>query len=75
MKKHIVYAISALIGFHLRWIVSAYNGWNYSMTGADIIVALACIAMAWSFRGLLPQKEERRTNSALQQSDDRQSGQ
>lgn len=59
MKKYIIYAIAALIGFHLRWIVSACNGWNYSMTGADLVVALACIAMVWSFRGLLPQKKNR----------------
>ena len=36
MKKYIPYAIAALIGFHLRWIASALNGWSYSMNGADI---------------------------------------
>lgn len=72
MKKYIIYAAAALIGFHLRWIASTMNDWSYSMTGADLVVALACIAMVWSFRGLLPQKEERRTSHAVQQSNDRQ---
>lgn len=40
MKKYIPYLIAALIGFHLRWLVSALNGWSYSMNGADIFVAL-----------------------------------
>ena len=34
MKKYIPYLIAALVGFHLRWIVSALNGWSYSMNGA-----------------------------------------
>lgn len=51
MKKYIVYALAALAGFHLRWLVSALNGWSYSMNGADIIVAIACIIMVWSFKG------------------------
>lgn len=60
MKKYIPYAIAALTGFHLRWIASALNGWTgYRMNGADIIVAIACIIMVWSFRGLLPQKKNR----------------
>lgn len=61
MKKYIPYAIAALIGFHLRWIVSALNGWSYSMNGADIIVAITCIIMVWSFRGLLPKKKKNRS--------------
>lgn len=40
MKKYIPYAIAALTDFHLRWTVSALNGWSYSMNGADIIVAI-----------------------------------
>ena len=59
MKKYIPYAIAALIDFHLRWLVSALNGWSYSMNGADIIVALLCVAMVWSFRGLFPQKKKK----------------
>lgn len=60
MKKYIVYATAALVGFHLRWIASALNGWTgYRMNGADIIVAITCIIMVWSFRGLLPQKKKK----------------
>ena len=52
MKKYIPYAIAALVGFHLRWIASALNGWTgYRMNGADIIVAITCIIMVWSFKG------------------------
>lgn len=61
MKKYIPYAIAALIGFHLRRLVSVLNGWSYSMNGADIVVALLCVAMVWSFRGLLPQKKKTRS--------------
>nr|DAN84118.1 MAG TPA: hypothetical protein [Caudoviricetes sp.] len=60
MKKYIPYAAAALIGFHLRWIASALNGLTgYRMNGADIVVAIICIIMVWSFRGLLPQKKRR----------------
>lgn len=73
MKKYIPYIITALIGFHLRWIVSALNGWSYSMNGMDIMMAVTCIIMVWSFKGaFLPKKSERRTSHAIQQSSDRQ---
>lgn len=65
MKKYIPYAIAALVGFHLRWLVSALNGWYYSMNGMDIMVAVTCIIMVWSFKGaFLPPKKtpERRTS-------------
>ena len=65
MKKYITYAIAALVGFHLRWIVSALNGWSYSMNGMDIMMAVTCIIMVWSFKGaFLPKKTpERRTSN------------
>lgn len=67
MKKYIVYATAALVGFHLRWIASALNGWTgYRMNGADIIVAITCIIMVWSFRGLLPQKKKARSRASAQ---------
>ena len=73
MKKYIPYAIAALVGFHLRGIVSALNGWSYSMNGMDIAMAITCIIMVWSFKGaFLPKKSERSTSHAVQQSDDRQ---
>ncbi len=65
MKKYIPYAIAALIGFHLRWLVSTANGWSYSMNGMDIMMAATCIIMVWSFKGaFLPKKTpERRTSN------------
>lgn len=60
MKKYIPHLIGALIGFHLRWTASALNGWSYSMNGADIIVAITCIIMVWSFKGAF--LTERRTS-------------
>ncbi len=60
--KYIIYAIAALTGFHLRWLVSSLNGWSYSMNGADIIVAIACIIAVWSFKGaFLPKKKKNRS--------------
>ena len=53
MKKYIPYAIAALIGFHLRWFVSTANGWSYSMNGMDVMMAVTCIIMVWSFKGAL----------------------
>ncbi len=61
MKKYIPYAIAALVGFHLRWIVSALNGWSYSMNGMDIMMAVTCIIMVWSFKGAF--LGERRTSN------------
>ena len=74
MKKYIVYALAALIGFHLRWTAAHLAGADYSMNGAHIIVALMCVVMVWSFKGaFLPKKStERRTSHAVQQSNDRQ---
>lgn len=61
MKKYIPYAIAALIGFHLRLTVSALNGWSYSMNGMDIMMAVTCIIMVWSFKGAF--LGERRTSN------------
>ena len=58
--KYIIYAIAALVGFHLRLIVSAANGWYYSMNGMDVMVAVTCIIMVWSFKGAF--LTERRTS-------------
>ena len=58
MKKYIPYIVAALIGFHLRWLVSALNGWSYSMNGMDIAVAIACIINVWAFKGMLPKKKK-----------------
>lgn len=65
MKKYIPYAVAAVIGFHLRWIVSAANGWYYSMNGMDIAVAIVCIISVWSFKGAF--LTERRASRVHQQ--------
>lgn len=67
MKKYIPYAIAALIGFHLRWTAAHLAGADYSMNGADIIVALLCVVMVWSFRGLLPQKKKTRPRASARE--------
>lgn len=59
MKRYMPYIIAALVGFHLRWIASAFSGWSYSMNGMDIMVAIACIAMVWSFKGAFLTKNEK----------------
>lgn len=64
MKKYIVYAIAALVGFHLRWTAAHLAGASYSMNGADIIVAITCIIMVWSFKGaFLPKKIKKKNRS------------
>lgn len=68
--KYIAYAIAALIGFHLRWIVSAFNGWNYSMNGTDILMALTCIIMVWAFKGLLPKKQTEEDEAECEEEED-----
>lgn len=62
MRNYIPYAIAALVGFHLRWTAAHLAGADYSMNGADIIVAIACIIMVWSFKGaFLPKKKKNRS--------------
>ena len=61
MKKYIVYALAALIGFHLRWTAAYLAGADYSMNGADIIVAIACIIAVWSFKGAFLGERRRAT--------------
>lgn len=65
--KYIIYAIAALVGFHLRWTAAHLAGADYSMNGADIIVALLCVVMVWSFRGLLPQKKKTRPRASARE--------
>lgn len=62
VRNYIPYAIAALVGFHLRWTAAHLAGADYSMNGADIIVAIACIIMVWSFKGaFLPKKKKNRS--------------
>ncbi len=72
MKKYIPYAIAALTGFHLRWLAAYLGGWTgYRANGADIIVALMCVVMVWSFKGAFL-TERRTSHNAIQPGNNRQ---
>lgn len=58
MKRYIAYAVAALVGFHLRWTLSAMHGWSYSMNGIDLLNAMLCVGIVWSFIGaFMPEKK------------------
>ena len=69
MKKYIPYAIAALTGFHLRWTVSALNGWSYSMNGADIIVAIFWNIFGDSYRYRMQYNEYKKKRMEAEKSD------
>ena len=60
--KSIPYIIAFLAGLFARTAVAALNGWEgYHMNGMDIMCALTCIVMVWSFKGaFLPKKKKSR---------------
>ena len=73
MKKSLPYIIAFLAGLFIRTAIAALNGWEgYHMNGIDLICGVTCIVMVWSFKGAFLPKKERRTNHAVQQSNDRQ---
>ena len=60
--KAIPYIIAFIAGLFARTAVAALNGWEgYHMNGMDIMCALTCIVMVWSFKGaFLPKKKKSR---------------
>lgn len=59
--KSIPYIIAFLFGLFARSIISALNGWEYSMNGIDLVCAITCIVTVWSFKGaFLPNKSHRK---------------
>ena len=62
MKKSLPYILAFLAGLFARTAVAALNGWEgYHMNGMDIMCALTCIVMVWSFKGaFLPRKRKSR---------------
>ena len=65
--KSLPYIIAFLAGLFARTAVAALNGWEgYHMNGIDLVCAMTCIVMVWSFKGaFLPRKStERRKRSA-----------
>lgn len=58
--KYIIYAIAALVGFHLCWLAAYLGGWTgYRMNGADLIVSAACILLVREIRVLARKKKSR----------------
>ena len=60
--KAIPYIIAFLAGLFARTAVAALNGWeNYTMDGHDLVCAVLCVVMVWSFKGaFLPVKSSRK---------------
>ena len=60
--KAIPYIIAFISGLFARTAVAILNGWEgYHMNGMDIMCALTCIVMVWSFKGaFLPAKRKSR---------------
>ena len=60
--KAIPYIIAFIAGLFIRTAIAALNGWEgYHMNGMDIMCALTCIVMVWSFKGaFLPKKKKSR---------------
>lgn len=58
--KYIIYAIAALVGFHLCWLAAYLGGWtSYRANGADLIVSAACVLLVREIRILARKKKSR----------------
>ena len=62
MKKSIPYIFAFLAGLFIRTAIAALNGWEcYTMDGHDLVCAVLCVVMVWSFKGaFLPRKRKSR---------------
>ena len=62
MKKSLPYIIAFLAGLFIRTAIAALNGWEgYVMDGHDLVCAILCVVMVWSFKGaFLPAKKKSR---------------
>ena len=60
--KSLPYIIAFLAGLFARTAVAALNGWEgYHMNGIDLVCAMTCIVMVWSFKGtFFPAKRKSR---------------
>ena len=58
--KSIPYIIAFIAGLFARTAVAALNGWEgYTLNGMDIMCALTCIVVVWSFKGaFMPKKRK-----------------
>lgn len=56
--KAIPYIIAFLAGLFARTAIAALNGWEgYTLNGMDILCAVTCIVMVWSFKGAFPPRK------------------
>ena len=61
MKKSLPYIIAFLAGLFIRTAIAALNGWEgYHMNGIDLICAMTCIVMVWSFKGGVSPREKKK---------------
>lgn len=51
--KYIICTGATVLGLFLRTIICTLRGWQYSINGADIIVAFAMFCLAYSLWGLI----------------------
>ncbi len=59
MKKAIPYIIALVLGLFARSWISAANGWSYTMSGVDLLNALASAGVVYGFKGtFLPAKSK-----------------
>ena len=73
--KYIIYTAAIVLGLFLRTIICAYEGWQYSINGVDILMAAAMFCMVYSLHGLIrpsrnakQKRNERRCNYVQQNS-------
>ena len=46
--KYIFFACATIVGLLLRTTICTLNGWEYTINGADLVVALAALIAAMS---------------------------
>lgn len=51
--KYIICTAATVLGLFLRTIICALHGWQYSINGADIVVAAAMFCLAYSLCDLI----------------------
>lgn len=53
------YIIAFIAGLFMRTLAAYAGGINYTMDGADWLVAVVCIIAVWSFKGAFLPKRKR----------------
>lgn len=61
MKKAIPYILAFLAGLFARTVAANLGGIPYTLDGHDVLCALLCMVIVWSFKGaFLPKKKKSR---------------